>query len=63
MKGLSAAATRIGILMDEALESLSQKVEVALSVLWDVASDSREQIHARQEVTATVMEIIDQLRL
>ena len=63
MKGLSEAATQIGMLMNEALESLLQKVEVAFSVIWDVAPDSHWQNYARQEVAATILGIIDQLRL
>jgi len=42
MKGLSETAIQIVMLMHEALKSLSQKVVVALSVIWDVALDSRK---------------------
>ena len=45
------------------LDELAKKVEVALSVLWDTASDSREQVMARRDTLERVVEILKQLGL
>lgn len=63
LDGLKGAAKQIGVIMQVELDDLAKKVEVALSVLWDTASDSREQVLARRETLDRVVEVLKQLTL
>ncbi|KZV83402.1 hypothetical protein EXIGLDRAFT_754416 [Exidia glandulosa HHB12029] len=63
LDGLKTAATQIGTIMQNELDDLAKKIEVALSVLWDTASDSREQVMARRDTLDRVTEILKQLTL
>lgn len=58
---MDEAAQAVGDALDAALESLAQKVEVNLSVLWEGMREDPGQIRARKHVVDAVSEIQRQL--
>jgi hypothetical protein len=59
---LDEASQAVGQALDASLESLAQKVEVNLSVLWEGMREDPAQIRARKYVVDAVSEIQTQLR-
>ena len=59
---MDEASQAIGKALDASLESLAQKVEVNLSVLWEGMREDPAQIRARKYVVDAVSEIQAQLR-
>jgi hypothetical protein len=51
---LDSAADAIQTVMDEALDSLANKVEVSISVLWEIPKDSEEQHRLRRELVRKI---------
>ncbi|EJF62987.1 hypothetical protein DICSQDRAFT_179661 [Dichomitus squalens LYAD-421 SS1] len=53
---LKGAVEAVGERLDEALEGVARKVEVQMSVLWECASESEENVRARMSALATLRE-------
>lgn len=59
---MDEASQAVGQALDASLESLAQKVEVNLSVLWEGMREDPAQVRARKYVVDAVSEIQTQLR-
>ncbi|KAG8961273.1 hypothetical protein FRC03_005582 [Tulasnella sp. 419] len=63
MDGLSSAAEAVGDALHSSLWDLANKVEVAMSVLWEDVKSSKAQIEYRAAVVKEVQEVAQQIRL
>ncbi|TDL29353.1 hypothetical protein BD410DRAFT_18164 [Rickenella mellea] len=63
LERLDKAALAVGDALQDALESLAQKVEVSLSVLWEGPKDEVRQVAVRQDAIQVVDEVLSQVTL
>ncbi|KAG8716350.1 hypothetical protein FRC09_015864 [Ceratobasidium sp. 395] len=60
---LDTAAESIGVLLQVALNELSEKVEVSMSTLWEVRNDARGHLMKRRELVKRVEDMLGQIKL
>ncbi|KAG9084570.1 hypothetical protein FS749_005121 [Ceratobasidium sp. UAMH 11750] len=60
---LDAAAESVGVLLQVALNELSEKIEVSMSALWEIHNDGRDHVVKRRELVQRVQAMLGQLKL
>ncbi|QRV77492.1 GTPase SLIP-GC protein [Ceratobasidium sp. AG-Ba] len=60
---LDAAAESVGLLLQLALNELSEKIEVSMSALWEIPNDAAEHLTKRRELVKRVHTMLGQLKL